>query len=174
MNELELLKEYITSSEPRLNYELRSGENCEDAVIFDRLFSVGEVPTTLYRFLPDKNMQISEDNIFCDSAYLSCTSDIDKYWGRTNGEKLTCIMIKTHSPMSRVDINSFLPNQNDEGEYILPRNSRLRITKHQCFEGIHGFEKFIDIVGSFENANTLSDIYHYHKIDLYTAEIIQI
>lgn len=172
MNELELLQEYITSPDPRLNYELRAGENCEDAVIFDKLFSVGKVPTTLYRLISNEYMHINENNIFCDSAYLSCTDDIDKFLGRTNGEQLTCIMISTQSPMSRIDVNSIIHDQNDEGEYILPRNSRLKITKYQSFEGIQEFNVFIDIVGSCESANTLSNIYHYHKIDLYTAELL--
>ena len=83
-------------------------------------------------------------------------------------------MISTQSPMSRIDVNSILPCQNDEGEFILPRNSRLRITEQRSFEGIQEFNMFIDIVGSYENAKSLSDIYHYYRIDLYSAEIIEI
>lgn len=73
--------------------------------------------------------------------------------------------------MHRIIVNHFFPNHNEEGEIILPRNLRLRITNHQIFEGVGSFAHFIEIVDSEERPETLSQIYHYSSIHLYEVEL---
>lgn len=170
MNELELLRVYIESAEPSINRELREGYS-PNAALFDTLFVEGEIPDILYRLIPNENVHIIQDNTICAPAYLSCTNDVDNYIGRINSEHLACIKIATTSPMHRIIVNHFFPNHNEEGEIILPRNLRLRITNHQIFEGVGSFAHFIEIVDSEERPETLSQIYHYSSIHLYEVEL---
>lgn len=167
MNELELLRDYVQNAEPQINQELRFGRDCPDAVIFDKLFVNGEVPDTLYRLVPNKNICFDNDGFFLDPAYLSCTDDVDKYLGRINSNDIACMIINVPSPFQRIVVNEMLPNFNDEGEYILPRNLRLRRTTYQQYIGINSFMDFIEKVGSYESAKTLFDIYHVERIDIH-------
>lgn len=107
------------------------------------------------------------DGFFLDPAYLSCTDDVDKYLGRINSNDIACMIINVPSPFQRIVVNEMLPNFNDEGEYILPRNLRLRRTTYQQYIGINSFMDFIEKVGSYESAKTLFDIYHVERIDIH-------
>lgn len=167
MDKLELLRDYVQNAEPQINQELRVGKDCPNAVIFDSLFVSGEVPDTLYRLVPNSIINFDNDGIFLDPAYLSCTDDVDKFLGGISSNDIACMIINVPSPFQRIVVNEVLPDYNDEGEYILPRNLGLRKTDHQQYTGLNGFMNFIEKVGSSESAKTLLDIYHIERIDLY-------
>ena len=125
MNE-NLIRAYVESAEPKINQDLRAGIVTEDVHIFDSLFVEAEVPDSLFRLLPVENVNI-QDEIICDSGYMSCTRDIDKFIDKVEGENIACLKINMHSPFRRILVKDLLPNHNDEGEFILPRNLRFRV-----------------------------------------------
>lgn len=171
MNE-NLIRAYVESAEPEINKFLRAGIVTEDVPLFDLLFKEADVPDILFRLLPVENVNII-DGIICDPAYMSCTNDIDKFIDKVRGENIACLKINMHSPFHRISVNEVLPNHNDEGEYILPRNLRLNVLNHYLFNDIAGFTVFLDLVDSYESAETLMDIYHYNDIHLYELEIVE-
>ena len=171
MNE-NLIRAYVESAEPEINQNLRAGIITEDVHLFDSLFIEADVPIKLFRLLPIEKVNII-DGIICDSAYMSCTKDIDKFIDKVRGENIACLKINMHSPFRRICVNELLPNHNDEGEFILPRNLKLKVLNHQRFNDAISFSSFLDLVGSFESVETLTDIYHYNEIDLYELEIIE-
>lgn len=169
MNE-QLIKDYVESAEPTINQQLRAGTITEEIIRFDTLFVEGNMPEVLFRFLPADFVNI-DNGVMCDSGYMSCTDDIDKFMGKVEGNRIACLRISTSSPYRRILIKEVLPNHNDEGEYILPRGIRMKVVAQQRFEGVDGFTEFLEKVGSFESAETLSEIYHLESIDLYDMEI---
>lgn len=171
MNE-DLIRLYVESAEPEINRYLRAGIVTDNAYSFDELFVEDEVPDTLYRLLPAENVNIT-DGIICDPGYMSSTNDIDKFIDKVSGENIACLKINMHSPFRRIFVSEILPNHNDEGEYILPRNLQLTVQSHERFNDAEGFASFLDLVGSFESVETLMDIYHYNEIDLYELEIVE-
>lgn len=171
MNE-DLIRLYVESAEPIINRNLRDNIVTEDVHLFDLSFTEDEVPDTLYRLLPAVNVKIT-DGIICDPGYMSCTNDIDKFIDRVEGENIACLRINMHSPFRRILVSEILPNHNDEGEYILPRNLQLTVQSHERFNDAEGFASFLDLVGSSESVETLMDIYHYSEIDLYELEIVE-
>ena len=158
MNE-NLIRAYVESAEPEINQNLRAGIITEDVHLFDSLFIEADVPIKLFRLLPIEKVNII-DGIICDSAYMSCTKDIDKFIDKVRGENIACLKINMHSPFRRICVNELLPNHNDEGD-------------HHRFNDAISFSSFLDLVGSFESVETLTDIYHYNEIDLYELEIIE-
>lgn len=166
----ELIKCYVESSEPIINQQLRLGIVTEDVERFDASFIEGDVPEVLFRLLPVDCVKII-DNHICDLGYISCTDDLDKFIDKVGGDCIACLMIRIPSPHSRISVRDILPDHNDEGEFILPRNLRMRVINSRHFDDIVGFTEFLDIVGSFETAETLSDIYCFRRIDLYEVEL---
>lgn len=169
MNE-DLIRAYVESAEPIINKDLRAGIISEDVLIFDSFFNEAEVPEILFRLLPFENVHII-DGILCDPGYLSCTHNIDKFIDKVGGEKIACMKIHMRSPFPRIFVNDILPEHNDEGEYILPRNLKLIVSSHEQFNDAEHFASFLDLVGSSESVETLTDIYHFKGIELYELEI---
>ena len=167
-----LIRAYVESAEPDINQNLRAGIVTEDVHLFESLFIEANVPNILFRLLPVENINIT-DVIICDSAYMSCTKDIDKFIDKVRGENIACLKINMHSPFRRINVNELLPDHNDEGEFILPRDLKLKVLKFQRFNDAMGFSSFLDLVGSFESVESLTGIYHYNEIDLYELEIIE-
>lgn len=126
MSNLALLKDYVERADPELNIGLRNGNVSEKALQFDTFFDFGEVPKKLYRWMPNECIKINEDDIIADSAYLSCSSDIDSFLNHTNGNNIACLVIQMPQKAKHINVQSKLPGHNNEGEYILPRNYPLK------------------------------------------------
>lgn len=144
--ELESLKVYVESAEPRVNQLLREGKTeCEG--LFDHKFTVGDTPETLYRYQPNCSVNISEDGIFCDKGYLSCSDDASGFISKVDGQDIACLIIKMPSKTSRIVVGELLADHNDEGEYILPRGLKLCITQSpRIFKNDEQLKEFMEIV----------------------------
>lgn len=171
MNEY-LIRAYVESAEPEVNQNLRAGIIREDVYLFDSLFVEENVPDILFRLLPVEYVNIIDGTI-SDPAYMSCTNDIDKFIDKVRGENIACLKINMHSPFRRISVKELLPNHNDEGEFILPRDLKLKVLRHYRFIDFKGFAAFLDLVGSSESAKSLTEIYHYNEINLYELELFE-
>ncbi len=144
MNALELLKKYKESSRD-INNELRKGNLTLENTAIDALFSKKEVPSTLYRLIDNKHVQF-EGGIFCDPAYLSCTDDVDEFIGKTGPkEHIACLKINMVSPFLCINVKEVLTDYDDEGEYILPRKTKLKLVEEpMVYSGVSQLEEFLD------------------------------
>lgn len=165
----ELLLEYVKSGEPAINLLLRAGKTSEDVEKFDTLFVEDDIPGILYRLMPLECVQIESDIIYSPS-YISTTTNIDKFIDKVAGREIACLRINVPSPFRRISVLDVITGCNDEGEYILPRGLRLRVTAHYHFEA-GKFADFLEMVDSYESPSTLRDIYHFVKIDLYDVQL---
>lgn len=164
------LKEYVTKADPEVNKLLRKGEADVDG-LFDGLFLYGKTPETLYRYLPNCNVNIL-DNIYCDKGYLSCSKDSSKFIGKVDASDLAVLIIKIPHKTCRIDVNEILDGCNDEGEFILPRETKLyEIRNSERFETEDGLTRFIDSVCPDERYRSLTDIYHIESITSYYLEL---
>ena len=152
MGAIEKLKEYKNNSHD-INQSLREGSDNPNLNAIDVLFSEIEVPSILYRLLDNQFVKIIGD-VFCDPAYLSCTDDIDYFICKTDPTNhLACMAIKMTSPSLSINVTKMLPEYDGEGEYLLPRETKLKLVESKDFNGIAEFDEFLE---SF-NLNTGSD-----------------
>lgn len=170
MGAIDKLKEYKKNSQ-NINQELREGNADADTCAIDELFSEIEVPSILYRLL-DNQYMIFNGDIFCDPAYLSCTDDADNYICKTDPTNhLACMVINMKSPFSSINVTKKLPEFDGEGEFILPRETRLRLVESKDFNNIAKFDEFTDSL----NLSTGSDELWgngIRTITLYTFDIV--
>lgn len=170
MEEIENLKIYVCSANPDVNNELRKG--IESDLTFDGLFKIRETPKVLYRLLPIEYISIN-DGVMSDAAYLSCTTNMDNFIGRISGEynNIACLKIMVNTPINCICVNDILSENNNEEEYILPRNTRLRLLQENTFSNDMEFDDLIIT----ENMNTrieeLKEIYKINTITVYTMQI---
>lgn len=143
-----LLLEYVTNSAPRLNKLLRNSESSPDIEIFDSLFSRIRVQEKLYRLLPEKSFKLSDGNVYYDEAYLSTSISIDNYIDRFPNtiRDIVCMEIETGGETECINIMKYLPNQNEEGEFILPRNLKLYLQDQIIYSKEKGFKNFLEEV----------------------------
>lgn len=167
MNEQEALLNYVCQGSPEVNVILRTNNGDLEGKTFDGLFTIGDVPNPLYHLMNNEHVVIGEDNIMTDPAYLSCTSDVDNFIARVEGTHIACLKIQIESPSSRINVQELLPDQNDEGEFILPRGSRLLLTETTHYQGINGIQQFLDNERSSSSARELNGIYHINEITVY-------
>lgn len=170
MEAIEKLKEYKNESN-EINNKLRNGIVNSETCLIDALFSRKAVPSILYRLLDNKYINII-DGIFCDPAYLSCTKDIDEFICKTDPTNhIACIIIQMKSPFLCINVSEIIPEFDDEGEYILPRELKLRLVGYKKLNSITEFDEFLDKIGSCTGSNELwkSGIKH---ISLYNMEIM--
>ena len=163
MAELENLKQYLSEAEPLVNKELRTGFSGNT---FDGLFEEGEVPEFLYRLLPNEYVEIDNQSIYCDAAYLSCTKSADYFLSHVSGGHIACLKIKLTSPINRIVVNELVADANDEGEYILPRNMKLYCKCNQTFSGIVQLEQFAEQEDLYVSGKEL-ELIGIHSITLY-------
>lgn len=124
---IELLKLYVSESEPRINKQLRTNQaDSHEVALFDSLFADNAHPEYVYRWLPSCYVK-NNDGILTDKAYLSCSSDPSCFIDHIFGKDLTCYMINTCEELKIINVNALLPNYNNEGEYILPRELILEV-----------------------------------------------
>lgn len=143
MGELDVLKEYVKNSNS-INDNLRKSIGIPEKEILDGLFVEGEVPHYLYRLLDNSDVEITGKNSIHDAAYLSCSSCFDGFIDNTGEVKhMACYRIEEASPISRIIVNELLPDQNDEGEIILPRNLPLQIIDIIDYSGVDDFERLL-------------------------------
>lgn len=168
-----LLQEYVSSVFPRLNQLLRNGTVSDDINLFDSLFRKNRLPQYLFRIFPKENL-IKANDILTDKAYLSCTTDAGNFIGKVERPEIVCLRIHTNPEVLSINVNEILPNANDEGEYILYRDLRLKILNN----GIKDYDQtmfntFIqDIDNDNMTANELTDIYQCTNITLIEVEIL--
>lgn len=146
MGELDILKEYVKNSDS-INDSLRKGIDIPEIKILDSLLVEGEVPRYLYRLLDNKDVKIAGNSSILDAGYLSCSSCFDDFIDNTGEVKhMACYRIEEASPISRIIVNELLPDQNDEGEIILPRNLPLQIIDNIDYSGVGDFERLLEEV----------------------------
>lgn len=173
MEALEVLKNYVGDSKP-INDTLRKGTDIPEKDILDGLFVEGEVPHYLYRLLDISEVDITGD-IIIDPGYLSCSSHFDDFIDSTGKvNHLACYRIEDASPINRIIVKEFLPNQNDEGEIILPRNLPLKIVAIDNYSGADDFERLLekvecDSTGSKELCYAMG----IERITLYTLRVVR-
>ena len=170
MAAIDKLKEYKKNSQ-NINQELREGYTNAETCAIDELFSEIEVPSTLYRLLDNQYMNFNGD-IFCDPAYLSCTDDADSFICKTDPTNhLACMAIKMKSPFSCIDVTKMLSEFDGEGEFLLPRKTKLKLVESKDFNGIAEFDEFID---SFDLYTGSAELWEngIRTISLYTFEIV--
>ena len=174
MRILDVLIEYVTNSES-INNSLRHGFNYPEMKILDGLFHEGNVPRYLYRLLDKNNLVIENDNIILDAAYLSCSSHFDDFINGIGAvSHMACLRIEDASPINRIIVNDLLPNQNDEGEIILPRNLRLQITSVENFNGVDDFMRLLEIVEC--DSTGPEELYYVmgiEEITLYSLSVVR-
>ena len=145
MEALEVLKNYVSDSKP-INDNLRKGTDIPEKDLLDGLFVEGEVPHYLYRLLKISEVDIKGD-VIIDAGYLSCSTRFDDFIDSTGKvNHLACFRIEDASPINRIIVKEFLPDQNDEGEIILPRNLPLQIIDNIDYSGVGDFESLLEEV----------------------------
>ncbi len=172
MGELDVLQAYIKNSKP-INDNLRKGVDIPEILILDELFTYGEVPKYLYRLLQNSEVKITGGDKIVDAAYLSCSSRFDGFIDRTGKVKhLACYRIEEVSPINRIIVNDYLPNQNDEGEIILQRNLPLQIVSIEVYNGVDDFERLLEEVEC--DSTGPKELYYVmgiEKINLYKLQL---
>lgn len=171
MDRIKLLKDYVEMANPELNIELRNGIVSENALEFEKLFETGPVPNVLYRLMPNEFVHVNK-GVICDPGYLSCTEDVDKFLGHIEGQHIACLKINLESPMSRINVCKRLQSHNDESEYILPRNLRLRVEEINNYAGRMQLNRFLNDVNSVTSADELVDILRIKEVTMYLLSII--
>ena len=173
MNEQEALLNYVRQSSPEVNIILRTNNGNLEGKTFDGLFTIGDVPCPLYRIINNDYVIISEGNIITDPAYLSCTSDLDNVINHVDGTHIACLKIKIEAPLPHINVHKRLPNQNDEGEFILPRGSRLLLTGTTHYQEINGIQQFLYDERSLLGVNALMELYHINEITTYELTYLE-
>lgn len=172
MSAIDQLKEYKKNSSI-INNQLREGNMGSENTTIDELFSEIEVPPTLYRLIDNKRVQF-ESNIFCDSAYLSCTDEVDNFINKTGlKQHLACLKINMPSLFPCINVKELLTEYDDEGEYILPRNLRLKLVEEpKVYSSVSQFDEFLDKYDCSISSNQLWGE-GVKTISLYTLEIVK-
>lgn len=155
MNRKELLEQYVKSPNPTINSELRNGIESKNALLFDTLFELGEVPPKLYRWMPNEYIRVDNNNTIVDPAYLSCSKSVDYFCKHVTENNLACLVIETQQKTKHINVQKELPNYNDEGEYILPRNLSLKLKRKEQCSNLTDMEKFLCKEGSVVSAKEL-------------------
>lgn len=163
---LQPLKDYVAEAEPLVNKLLRKGKT-EIEGLFDHKFTVGDTPETLYRYQPNCDVNISEDGIFCDKGYLSCSDDASGFISKVDGQDIACLIIKMPSKTSRIVVGELLTDHNDEGEYILPRGLKFKITRLKQYKTKEELDEFIESFEIRESSQCLKDMYKINSITTY-------
>ena len=152
-----------------INNLLRAEQTCPEVDILEGMMTTGYTPNVLYRALENANVRV-EAGIICDGAFLSTTSDMSYFMGFTATD-LAILVIKNCAYIPSIDVVEILGNQNDEREYILPRNLPLQVRGIQhysqndftCFLTNHNLQDEI-------SAQELIDIQHINTITVYEVE----
>lgn len=170
--EKQFLKQYIESACPgaEVNKLLRQ-ESKNICGLFDNLFSFGETPSRLFRLLPNSYVKLS-NNRYCDKGYLSCSDDIDKVISHFSSEDLACFVIQMPSRISRIVVNEIFPEQNNEGEYILPHGLELVVRNTQQFVTDNDLTELISSFDISENIKSFRDILRIKSITVYHMSIM--
>ncbi len=146
MEALEVLKNYVSDSKS-INDNLRKGIDIPEIEFLDGLLVEGEVPRYLYRLLDNEDVKITGKKLILDAGYMSCSSRFDDFIDSTGKvNHLVCFRIEDASPINRIIVKEFLPDQNDEGEIILPRNLPLQIIDNIGYSGVDDFEGLLEEV----------------------------
>ena len=124
MNE-NLIRAYVESAEPEINQNLRAGIITEDVHLFDSFFIEADVPIKLFRLLPIEKVNII-DGIICDSAYMSCTKDIDKFIAE-HGDELPFDLPESGQPAKFIKIEPPV----DLSEFKADRKIEITTEQHE-------------------------------------------
>lgn len=164
-NNLENLRSYVCTSEPKVNKLLRNNQDASE-LTFDELFKATPDPQTLFRVLGNKHI-CSKNNLFSDKAYLSCSKDIDSFINHINDDDIACIQFHIPKGFQIIDVCSLLPEQNDEKEIILPRGLVFKIESKQKYSGIEEIKEFLKTVNSDLSEKEICNIYKIETIYFY-------
>ena len=157
-----------------INELLRAGQTCHEVDILEGMMTTGDTPNVLYRALENANVCVDvEDEIICDKAFLSTTSDMSYFMGFTATD-LVVLVIKNCADIPSIDVVEILGNQNDEREYILPRNLQLQVMNTHNYSQ-NDFTRFLTIHNLQDeiSAQELIDIKHINTITVYEVEPIK-
>ena len=169
-NEIASLRAYVGSNEPLVNKKLRIGKTPIDG-LFDGLMKTKSGPIVLYRFLPRCFVQMNDETEYHDNAYLSCSDSFDSFINHVVGEDLACLMIRIKGTYDCVHVNEYLPDHNDEGEYILPHGHSFHVCERTLYSA-NEFKILLLRTGCDENPRILSDIYHIKTITLFVMDYL--
>lgn len=155
-----------------INNLLRAGQNCCEVNILEEMMTKGRTPNVLYRALENANVRV-EAGIICDWAFLSTTSDMSYLMGFTATD-LAVLVISNCADIPSIDVVEILGNQNNEHEFILPRNLPLRVRGIQNYSQ-KDFTLFLidNNLQEDTSARELIDIKHINTITVYEVEPIK-
>lgn len=172
MDAIEILKKYKNNSK-EINNLLRNGIINSETCAMDELLSKEGVPPILYRLIDNKYAKF-DGGIFCDPAYLSCTGDVDEFIGKTGPkEHIACLKIYMVFPILCINVKKMLTDYDDEGEFILHRNTKLRLVEEpKVYSGVSQFDEFLDEYDCSIGSNQLWGE-GIKSISLYTLEIVK-
>ena len=110
----------------------------------------------IYRGLPNSCISI-KDGIYEDEGFLSTSKSIDTALFQFTPREDAALLVITLPAGSRIiDVNQFLPCQNDEREYVLPHHTQLRIDDMRIYSNLDG-----------NSDGTISDFEAEHQYELY-------
>lgn len=163
------LKKYVSEAYPTVNQLLRNGMDAS-MYTFDSLFEEGSIPQPLYRLTDNKYIHI-KDGIFADKGYLSCTYNFDSVIAHVKGVNIACLQFDMPKRFECINVCVLLPENNNEGEIILPRGLRFKVEKIQEYSTPSEIQEFLDNIGSISSAKEICDFYrigtiHYYKLQL--------
>ena len=184
----EILRDYKTAERKycgrTINDCLRNEESITDTIckeeinkvvsVLEGMMTEGHTPNVLYRALENAFFHgVEEGGVISDRAFLSTTSDMSCFM-RFTATELAILIIKNCANISSIDVVGILGKQNDEREFILPRNLQLRVLQKQEYSPIE-FPHFIADNNLQEEIHPqeLIDIYGVNSITVYEVEPIE-
>lgn len=75
------------------------------SIPYNSLFKEGIIPQPLYRLTNNEHIH-SQDGIFTDKEYLSCTSDFYSFINHFEGEQIACLQFDIPHSFKRIDVYS--------------------------------------------------------------------
>lgn len=159
-----VLQSYVINA--TLNQELYIGKaNEKEVQLLDSLFQQNSLPMHLYRWSGLRE-DCEEGNVISEKGYLSCTIDAQHFMNHVLGEHITCFIISTNTQIPSIIVNSILPDANDEGEVILPRDTKFLVTKSELYTE-NEFNIVLDKINVDDiKAKALVDLYNIKTIRL--------
>ena len=129
---LKCLREYISASEPKVNKDLSRGNPNSAVQKLDSLFENGENKARFFRGLPSRFVSVNE-NVYQDLGYISTSKDITCALAFALEEDPTLLVFDLTEEDRTIDVMRYLPDCNNEDEFILQHGLKYRVTKRERF-----------------------------------------
>lgn len=129
---LTCLKDYISSSEPKVNKDLRSEKPNLDIQNLDNLFEYIVAKTTVYRGLPSRYISDNLDE-YQDMGYVSTSKDVTEALRFALEEDPCLLVFKLKERYKVIDVMKHLTDCNNEEEYILPHGQKYQVINKERY-----------------------------------------